>query len=77
MNLLRLLLFALIVWLVWRLFLQPRLQTRRRGQSGRPRLDGRMVRCHHCALHIPVDEALKHGTRDYCSEKCLEQDTDR
>ncbi|MEJ2345037.1 MAG: PP0621 family protein [Gammaproteobacteria bacterium] len=30
---------------------------------------GNMVRCAHCGLHIPQDEALRNGEDYYCSER--------
>lgn len=32
-----------------------------------------MVRCAHCGLHVPEDEAVKADGRDYCSEEHARQ----
>ncbi len=32
----------------------------------------KMVRCAHCGLHIPEQEALTEGNRYYCSRKHLD-----
>ena len=32
-----------------------------------PGKQGQMVQCAHCGIYIPVQEALSHGSRYYCS----------
>lgn len=70
MFLLRLLILALVIWLA-----VVYLRRRRRKELERPktsrskRLSGeRMVRCAHCQLHVPADEAVASDGRYYCSE---------
>lgn len=77
MSLIRLLLIALAAWLVWRLILQPRLQALQSRQRPPPQVrDQTMVRCRHCALHIPLADALKKDADYYCSQQCLEAEKD-
>lgn len=68
MNLIRLLILGLIFWLLYRmlsrLFDKPK--QRQRVQKKTPGTD--MVRCAHCGIHIPKNEALHSNGHDYCSE---------
>jgi len=69
MNLIRLIIFGLIFWLLYRTVQrllnkpeeQPTQQPRRVKSTD-------MVRCAHCGIHIPKNEALHRDGRDYCSE---------
>jgi len=69
MPILRLLLLALLFWLLYRGVLallgkaRPEV-IRRRSSDG-----GQMVRCAHCGLHIPQQEALERDGHYYCSEE--------
>ena len=54
--------FAL-VWGVRLLWRRPHLP-----REGPPRRVGRMVRCEHCGLHVPREEAVSSGDHHYCSE---------
>jgi uncharacterized protein len=69
MNLLRLLILGLIFWLLYRMIYRllnkpkPQQPIQRKG-SGTD-----MVRCAHCGIHIPKNEALQRDGRDYCSEE--------
>ena len=63
MSLIRLILIALVAWLIAR-------GMRRRSQAG-PRLPRvpvrqRMVRCGHCGVHVPMGDALGEEGRYYC-----------
>ncbi len=63
--------FVVLVAAVWVAFLIVR-QLLRSGSArpNAPRLpDTRMVRCAHCGLHVPEDEALQHEKHYFCSEK--------
>lgn len=35
----------------------------------------KMVRCQHCGLHVLEQEAIKSGTKFYCSQSHLEADS--
>lgn len=63
--------FVVLVAAVWVAFLIIR-QLLRSGSArpNAPRLpDKRMVRCAHCGLHVPEDEALRQQQHYFCSEK--------
>jgi len=65
-NLLRLVVIGLVVWLVVgmvRRYLQ-KSATSSNDQRAMPK---KMVRCAHCGLHIPEVEAVQSDTKYYCS----------
>lgn len=68
MNLLRLILVALAVWIV--IVLVRSAQARRKVSRQRPanRVED-MVSCAQCGLHLPEKEALREGERYFC---CVE-----
>ena len=70
MNLIRLIVIALIVYLV--------IQIIKRWASNKtapPSIqeDTKMVQCKVCQLHIPENEALQHSGEYFCSKKHLEE----
>lgn len=70
MNLIRIIVIALIVYLV--------IQIVKRWASSKtatPSLqeETKMVRCKVCQLHIPENEALQHSGEYFCSQKHLEE----
>lgn len=67
MNLIRLIVIGLIIWLLYRMFLRV-LQKPASRQQKQPKSIARdMVKCAHCGLHIPTDEALVRDNKHYCS----------
>lgn len=72
MNLLRIILLALLVWLVFRLV--KRFRNRPSKDSSRiPPSPSDMVRCEQCGLHIPKIEAVRDNDHYFCSKQHLEQ----
>ena len=68
MNLIRLLILGLIFWLLYRMIYRL-LNKPKPQQPQRPGAKGtNMVRCAHCGIHIPENEALHKDGRAYCSE---------
>lgn len=66
MGLVRILLLALLVYVIWRLI---RGALGQRGTPAGGRDSQRMQRCEHCGLNVPEQEALRHDGRHFC---CLE-----
>lgn len=68
MNLVRLIILALAVWLAIQLL---RGLLRPRPKSGRPAggSAGDMVRCAECGLHLPQAEAIAADERYFCCEE--------
>lgn len=65
----RVVFLALAVWLAITIIRQL-LSSSQPRQRQRPALGSRdMVRCAHCGLHVPRDEAVGDGERYYCSKK--------
>ena len=46
---------------------------RKNRSSSSERVTGKMVRCHHCGLHVLEQEAFKSGNDYYCSKSHLEE----
>lgn len=67
MNLIRIIVIALIVWLVYRM-VQRMLAKPVTKKTAPTQVGTDMVRCAHCGIHIPKGEALRRDGRDYCSE---------
>lgn len=74
MNLIRVLIIGLLVWLVYRMIRAALNKPRRQGPTKPAALSTDMVRCQHCGIHIPRDEALQQGDAFYCSPEHREQD---
>ena len=74
MGLFRLILLGLVIWLFFRLY-----QRFIKGHSSQKqetrKIDGDMVRCKHCGIHIPESEAINKDNDYYCSQDHLEDDT--
>ncbi len=66
----RLFLLALVVWLAWR-FVQDLLASPKPPPPKPRRLSTDMVRCAHCGLHVPREEALFRDGAPYCSRAHL------
>jgi uncharacterized protein len=62
-TLLILIILAVIVMIVKRLWLQPRQPPRDRE------LTGKMVQCEHCGIFVPQHDALEQHGRHYCSRE--------
>lgn len=63
MGLIRLIILALLVYLVWRLI---KTVTARGGKSV-PQNTERMLRCAHCGVYVPEHLALPHKDHHFCS----------
>lgn len=63
-TLIFLLLLGLVVWLIRRWLLN-----KGAGQARQQKPGGRMLRCAHCGLHVPEDEALISDGQSYCCEQ--------
>ena len=70
MTLIRILLIALIAWLLLRMLRnwadKKTLSRQNRGEELET-----MVRCQHCGLHVPKHEALESDNKYYCSREHL------
>ena len=73
MNLIRLIVIALIIYLVIQIF--KRWAANKKASISNPE-ETKMVRCEICQLHIPEKEALKQAGNYYCSKEHLEEKQD-
>ncbi|MBA3979689.1 MAG: hypothetical protein C0462_03720 [Alcanivorax sp.] len=76
MGLIRVLVLALLIYVVWRLIKS----VTSRQRSATPPDTQRMLRCAHCGVHVPEHLALPHKDVHFCSsahrEAWLEQHGD-
>ncbi|TDY01177.1 PP0621 family protein [Thiohalophilus thiocyanatoxydans] len=76
-GLLRVIVLALLIWLVIRLYQRFKALARERRknvpQPGRPIEN--MVRCEQCGTHVPEKEAIRRDGRYYCSHAHLPHDS--
>lgn len=70
MNLIRLIVIALIIYLVLRIF--KNWSANKKSTISKPE-ETKMVRCKVCQLHIPENEALQKAGEFYCSQEHLEE----
>ncbi len=72
MNLLRVILLAVAIWLIFRI-VKRYLNRPSKTSSRIPPEPGDMVRCEQCGLHIPKIEAVRDNDHYFCSKQHLEQ----
>jgi uncharacterized protein len=70
MGLIRLLIIAALIYLVWRVVKGLLGERRRRDdQAGGPAtLSQKMVKCRQCGVHVPENEAFQHNNMVFCSQ---------
>lgn len=64
MSLIRLIVIALLVWIVYRM-IRISLEKRKIQPKSKPKIAD-MVACEYCGLHIPAEEAIQSNDRSYC-----------
>ena len=70
MTLIRILIIALVVWLLLRMIQNWARRSRLNQKGNKPQIET-VVRCRHCGLHIPKHEALESDNNYYCSQEHL------
>ena len=70
MTLIRILIIALVVWLLLRM-MKNWANKKVQSQKKEPVELETVVPCHHCGLHIPKTEALESDNKYYCSQEHL------
>lgn len=71
MALIRILIIALVVWLLLRMIKNWASRPAGVQKDTRPEVES-MVRCQHCGLHIPKQEAIRSDNYYYCSQEHLQ-----
>lgn len=67
MGLIRLLTLLLILWVLW--FMYRNYQTRQQRQHDARRIEaGKIVKCRHCEVHLPQQQALADGDDWFCNQ---------
>jgi len=75
MNLFRLIITALAVWIAYRIWQNFRAKSQNMPPPPKtPRAIPDMVECAVCQMHVPENEALRKGNKIYCSRQHLESD---
>jgi uncharacterized protein len=70
MGLIRLAIFAVVIWMFWRLiknFLAKQVKMNKK-ESGKLE-QGNIVLCEYCSVHVPEQKAVSHEKLWFCSEK--------
>lgn len=72
MGIIRLLILAALIWLVWRILRSTLLAP---PQQGNPPASGtqKMVRCAECGVHTPESLAVRQNEQRFCSEEHRQQ----
>ncbi|MCC1496548.1 PP0621 family protein [Alcanivorax sp. 1008] len=75
MGLIRLLLVAALIWLVWRVVRQTLLGATREGAAPQDQTpqSQKMVRCDWCQVHTPEAQTVRLEERHFCSEDHRQQ----
>lgn len=68
MNLLRIILIALAVWIVIVLIRNARAKKQTTDQRPEKQVEN-MVECAHCGVHLPENEAIREGSDFYCCDE--------
>jgi len=77
MNLIRLLVIALIIYLIIQIFKRWAANKNAQSNSHQKNLDEeKIVACDVCQLHIPENEALQKDGKFYCSQEHLDHKPD-
>lgn len=74
MGLIRLIIFGLVIWMLWRLiknFLAR--QNSNTTTSDKKLAKGNMVACQYCTVHVPENDAVEHNQLWFCSERHKEK----
>lgn len=69
MGLFRLLAFALIVWVVWRMIKNYQAKVAKNAAASEKvkiPVREKMVKCEYCSIHLPQDEAIAGGEHWFC-----------
>lgn len=67
MGLIRLIVFGLLLWILWVMYKR---YVAGKSKQSKPRVSSRKaVKCSFCNVHLPMEEALEHEARWFCSRQ--------
>ena len=70
MGAIRLIIFALVIWLAWRMLKNYQLKRKQASNAKRKILEKeKVVMCQLCSIHLPESEAFSHQENWFCSQK--------
>ena len=69
MNIIRLLLFLLLIWIVWSFFKRKNALKIEQSTEQPDVKQGTMIACNYCGLHIPAEEAIRVGDVNFCCKE--------
>jgi len=73
MGIFRLIILGLLIWLGFRLY-KRFFAKKSVASDNKARIADNMVRCKHCGIHVPENEALRKGEDFYCCKNHLDPD---
>ncbi|MDM8565203.1 PP0621 family protein [Candidatus Halobeggiatoa sp. HSG11] len=68
MNIIRLFLFLLLIWIVWGFFKRKNKKALKIQEKPNVK-QGTMISCKHCGLHIPIEESIQVGDANFCCKE--------
>jgi len=68
MGLIRLIIFALVIWLIWRLVNNFKAKQVNKKQQREKIENQNMVSCQYCSVHVPQGDAKAHEGLWFCSD---------
>ena len=76
MGLIRLIIFALVIWMLWRVV--KNFQTSQSKKDNKENTRGEieqsnMVLCQFCSVHVPEQDAVRHEKQWFCSDRHKEK----
>ncbi len=70
MGLIRLVIFAVVIWMFWRLIRNFLAKQEKANKKAAGKLEqGNIVLCEYCSVHVPEQRAVAHEKLWFCSEK--------
>ena len=72
MGLLRLIIFGLVIWLMWRLFQIQKEKKRATRKKSEKIISKNMVKCEYCDTHLPAENAISDNKLWFCNQKHLD-----
>jgi len=74
MNLFRLIIIALAVWIAYRIWQNFKTKAKQIPPKNSQQAISDVVACQVCDMHIPENEAFRKGDKVYCSQQHLDSD---
>ena len=66
MGLIRLIILAVVIWLIWRMIKNYQVKQARRQKKKQVNRD-KIVKCSFCSVHVPMHDAIQQQDEYFCS----------